>query len=80
MGQSDCVFHRDGWEQLRLYKHIDTRRYLNVAEDGTCFRIAKAGTRLYRRKLQLSMPSDSRRTKGFAPERARKKEEKWQKA
>ena len=43
MGQSRCVFHRDGWEPLRLYKHIDTRRYLNVAEDGTCFRYSEGG-------------------------------------
>jgi hypothetical protein len=41
MGQSHCVFHRDGWEQLRLYKQIDTHRYLNVAEDGTCFRFSE---------------------------------------
>jgi hypothetical protein len=38
MGQSHRVFHRDGWEQLHLYKHIDTRPYLNVALDGACFR------------------------------------------
>jgi hypothetical protein len=38
MGESHRVFHRDGWEKLRLYKHIDTRRYLNLAFDGTCFR------------------------------------------
>ena len=43
MGQSHCVFHRDGWQMLRLYKHIDTRRYLNVAEDGTCFRYSEGG-------------------------------------
>ena len=43
MGQSHCVFHRDGWEQLRHYKHIDTRRYLNLAEDGTCFRYSEGG-------------------------------------
>jgi hypothetical protein len=41
MGQSHCVFHRDGWEQLRLYKQIDTHRYLNVEEDGTCFRFSE---------------------------------------
>ena len=43
MGQSHGVFHRVGWEQLRLYKHIDTRRYLNLAEDGTCFRYSEGG-------------------------------------
>jgi hypothetical protein len=43
MGQSPCVFHRGGWEQLHLYKHIYTRRYLNVAEDGTCFRYSEGG-------------------------------------
>lgn len=38
MGISKSVLHRDSWQQLRIYKHIDTRRYLNVAADGTCFR------------------------------------------
>jgi hypothetical protein len=38
MGVSKSVLHQDRWEQLRLYKHIDTRRYLNLAFDGTCFR------------------------------------------
>jgi hypothetical protein len=28
---------------LYLYKHIDTRRYLNVAPDGACFRYTPAG-------------------------------------
>jgi hypothetical protein len=41
MGVSKSVFHRDSWQQLCLYKHIDTRRYLNVAADGTCFRYSK---------------------------------------
>jgi hypothetical protein len=26
---------------LRLYKHIDTRRYLNLALDGACFRYSE---------------------------------------
>jgi hypothetical protein len=43
MGVSKSVLHRGGWEQLRLYKHIDTRRYLNLAEDGTCFRYSEGG-------------------------------------
>jgi hypothetical protein len=38
MGVSKNVLHHGGWEQLRLYKHIDTRRYLNLTFDGTCFR------------------------------------------
>jgi hypothetical protein len=74
MGQSHCVFHRDGWEQLRLYKHIDTRRYLNVAEDGTCFRYSEGGYTPISAEVAIEHASDSRRTKGFAPERTRKKE------
>jgi hypothetical protein len=42
MGVSKRVLHHDSWEQLRLYKHIDTRRYLNVAADGTCFQYIEA--------------------------------------
>jgi hypothetical protein len=30
-------------EQIHLYKHKDTRRYLNVAPDGTCFRYSTHG-------------------------------------
>ena len=30
-------------EQIHLYKHRDTRRYLNVAPDGTCFRYSAHG-------------------------------------
>ena len=29
--------------EIYLYKHIDTRRYLNVAPDGACFRYTPAG-------------------------------------
>jgi hypothetical protein len=29
--------------EIHLYKHIDTRRYLNIAVDGTCFRYTSAG-------------------------------------
>jgi hypothetical protein len=28
---------------LYLYKHIDTRRYLNIAPDGACFRYTPTG-------------------------------------
>ena len=28
---------------LYLYKHINTRRYLNIALDGACFRYTPAG-------------------------------------
>jgi hypothetical protein len=30
-------------EQIHLYKHRDTRRYLNIAPDGTCFRRSAHG-------------------------------------
>jgi hypothetical protein len=30
-------------EQIHLYKHRDTRRYLNIAPDGTCFRYSAHG-------------------------------------
>ena len=30
-------------EQIHLYKHRDTRRYLNIALDGTCFRYSAHG-------------------------------------
>ena len=30
-------------EQIHLYKHRDTRRYLNIAPDGTCFRYSVQG-------------------------------------
>jgi hypothetical protein len=43
MGRSSPITHHGGWVQLYLYKHIETRRYLNVAEDGTCFRYAVEG-------------------------------------
>jgi hypothetical protein len=43
MGRSSPISHHGGLVQLYLYKHVDTRRYLNVAEDGTCFRYAVAG-------------------------------------
>lgn len=29
--------------ELYLYKHSDTRRYLNIALDGSCFRYTPAG-------------------------------------
>ena len=29
--------------QIHLYKHRDTRRYLNIAADGTCFRYSAQG-------------------------------------
>jgi hypothetical protein len=43
MGRSSPITHRGAWVELYLYKHIETRRYLNVAEDGTCFRYAVEG-------------------------------------
>jgi hypothetical protein len=43
MGRLSQISHHDGWVQLYLYKHVETRRYLNVAEDGTCFRYAIEG-------------------------------------
>ena len=43
MGRSSPITHRGPWVELYLYKHIETRRYLNVAEDGTCFRYAVEG-------------------------------------
>jgi hypothetical protein len=30
-------------EEIYLYKHRDTRRYLNIALDGTCFRYSPEG-------------------------------------
>ena len=30
-------------EQIHLYKHRDTRRYLNIALDRTCFRCSAHG-------------------------------------
>jgi hypothetical protein len=30
-------------QQIHLYKHIDTRRYLNIGPDGTCFRYSSSG-------------------------------------
>jgi hypothetical protein len=30
-------------KQIHLYKHRDTRRYLNIASDGTCFRYSAHG-------------------------------------
>ncbi|HTF65715.1 MAG TPA: hypothetical protein VK638_23805 [Edaphobacter sp.] len=30
-------------EEILLYKHRDTRRYLNIAPDGTCFRHSAHG-------------------------------------
>jgi hypothetical protein len=47
IGVSKSVLHHGDWEQLRLYKHIDTRRYLNLAEDGTCFRYSEGGYTAY---------------------------------
>jgi hypothetical protein len=41
MGVSKDVLHHGGWEQHRLYKHIDTRRYLNLSLDETCFRYSE---------------------------------------
>jgi len=29
--------------QIHLYKHRDTRRYLNTTPDGTCFRYSAQG-------------------------------------
>jgi hypothetical protein len=29
--------------ELYLYKHINTRRYLNIAPDGSCFQYTTAG-------------------------------------
>jgi hypothetical protein len=43
MGRSSPIIHLGAWVELYLYKHIETRRYLNVAEDGTCFRYAVEG-------------------------------------
>ena len=30
-------------EKIHLYKHIDTRRYLNVDRTGNCFRFSSRG-------------------------------------
>lgn len=30
-------------EQIHLYKHMDTRRYLNIDPAGTCFRNSPRG-------------------------------------
>ena len=30
-------------ERIHLYKHTDSRRYLNIARDGTCFRYSVYG-------------------------------------
>jgi hypothetical protein len=43
MGRSSPIAHHGGWVKLYLYKHVETRRYLNVAEDGTCFRYSVEG-------------------------------------
>jgi hypothetical protein len=43
MGRSSAISHQGGAVQLYFYKHIETRRYLNVAKDGTCFRYIVEG-------------------------------------
>jgi hypothetical protein len=43
MGRSSPISHQGGWVHIYFYKHVETRRYLNVAEDGTCFRYAVKG-------------------------------------
>ena len=73
IGVSKSVLHHGDWEQLRLYKHIDTRRYLIWQKTGPASDIAKAGTRLYRQKLQLSMPSDKAEDKEFRARKGRGK-------
>jgi len=35
--------------QIHLYKHIDTRRYLNLDAQGQCFRYTKNGYELEER-------------------------------
>jgi hypothetical protein len=45
LGPSLCVdfMFMGRSEQIHLYKHRDTRRYLNIAPDGTCFRYSAHG-------------------------------------
>jgi hypothetical protein len=45
LGPSLCVdfMFMGRSEQIHLYKHRDTRRYLNIAPDGTCFRYSAQG-------------------------------------
>ena len=45
IGSSRCVdfMFMCRSEQIHLYKHRDTRRYLNIALDRTCFRCSAHG-------------------------------------
>ena len=45
LGPSLCVdfMFMGRSEQIHLYKHRDTRRYLNIAHDGTCFHYSVHG-------------------------------------
>ena len=43
MGRSSPFVYLGQEQQLYLYKHIDTRRYLNLATDGRCFRFSPSG-------------------------------------
>jgi single-strand DNA-binding protein len=43
MGRSWSVAHRGTEQKLFLYKHVDTRHYLNLSPDGTCFRFTATG-------------------------------------
>jgi hypothetical protein len=43
MGRSSAISRQGGSVQLYLYKHRESRRYLNVAKDGTCFRYTVEG-------------------------------------
>ena len=43
MGKSKGVFHQGRWQQLCLYKHVETRCYVTLAFDGTCFRYRDGG-------------------------------------
>jgi hypothetical protein len=45
LGPSLCVdfMFMGRSDEIHLYKHRDTRRYLNIALDGTCFRYSAQG-------------------------------------
>jgi hypothetical protein len=45
LGPSLCVdfMFMGRSDEIHLYKHRDTRRYLNIAPDGTCFRYSAQG-------------------------------------
>jgi hypothetical protein len=43
MGTSWPIIHKGTEQKLFLYKHVDTRHYLNLSLDGTCFRFTATG-------------------------------------